>query len=136
VPIIPLTRHGEESHKSNGVFQHSPRDGWKVRIDDILGAIARIESYTRGTTRDLFEANTMAADAVAHNVMIIGEAVGHIPIAIRDRYPEVPWAEMRAMRNIIAHQYRDVSVAILWQTLTENLPALVPLLRAILEREP
>lgn len=113
-----------------------PRDGWKVRIDDILDAIDRIESYTRDTSLELFEANSMAVDAVALNVLIIGEAAGHIPAEIRGRYPEVPWADMRAMRNVVAHQYRDVSVAVLWQTLTQNLPSLRPLLREILEKEP
>ncbi len=112
-----------------------PEDGWKVRIDDMLEAIDRIESYTRDTSLDLFEANRMAVDAVALNILIIGEAAGHIPAEIRDRHPEVPWADMRAMRNVVAHHYRDVSVAVLWQTLTQNLPSLRHLLREVLEKE-
>jgi uncharacterized protein with HEPN domain len=43
---------------------------------------------------------------------------------------------MQAMRNVVAYDYRRVDAAIFWQTATGDLPALVPLLRAILENEP
>ncbi len=109
---------------------------WKVRIDDILDAIGKIQRYTKGMTRQSFSADSMIIDAVARNIEIIGEAARHVPADIRERYPGVPWADMRGMRNVVAHDYSRVDVDILWDTLERNLPPLVPLLREILEREP
>lgn len=86
-----------------------PHKDWKVRIDDNLEAIATIQDYTVGMDLQAFLANPMAVDASAHNAMILGEAARHVPAELQARYPLVPWREMRAMRNIIAHQYRDVS---------------------------
>ena len=43
---------------------------------------------------------------------------------------------MRDMRNVIVHEYFRWSLEIVWDTRTNNLPPLVPLVRAILEREP
>jgi len=42
---------------------------------------------------------------------------------------------MRGMRNVVIHEYSSVSTRIIWQTVTENLPPLAPMLREILEKE-
>lgn len=56
-----------------------PPRNWKLRIEDILQAIARIERYTANTSYDTFGANEMIIDAVIRNLIIIGEATRHIP---------------------------------------------------------
>lgn len=111
----------------------SPRD-WQVRVEDILGAIAAIQSYTRGMTFDAFAKDQRTVDAVVHNFMIIGEAAGSLPEAVVSAHPELPWDKMRAMRNIIAHAYFGIRKDIVWQTSREDLPPLVPKLKSILER--
>jgi len=42
---------------------------------------------------------------------------------------------MRGIRNVIVHKYFGVSLPILWQTVTADLPPLIPLLNKILSRE-
>ncbi len=42
---------------------------------------------------------------------------------------------MRAMRNVMVHDYLHVVVKTVWDTLRDDLPPLVPVLREILERE-
>ncbi|MDP2936438.1 MAG: DUF86 domain-containing protein, partial [Dehalococcoidia bacterium] len=59
---------------------------------------------------------------------VIGEAARHIDPDIRARHPAIPWNRMLAMRNILAHEYFAVDLAILWQTVNANLPTLSPLL--------
>ena len=79
-----------------------PRE-WRLRIEDILGAAARIARYTDGKSLGVFAT-------------------------------EVPWAEMRAMRNIVVHEYFGVTKETLWKTAREDLPTIVEPLRRLLEK--
>jgi len=105
---------------------------WPLRISDILAAIAKISRYTSGMTEACFAADERTVDAVLRNLEIIGEATRHLPGDFTARHPEVPWHEMRGMRNILIHEYFGVSMPIIWETVTQNLPPLVPLLEEIL----
>lgn len=108
-----------------------PRD-WTLRIEDILAAIEKIERYTAGMTAEAFRGDEKTVDAVVRNLMIVGEAAQHIPPEVLERAPQIAWADMRGMRNIVVHEYFGVSLDILWETAKVDLPPLVPLLRSLL----
>jgi uncharacterized protein with HEPN domain len=112
-----------------------PHREWKLRISDILECVARIKEYTDGVSFEQFQSDKKTVDAVLRNLEIIGEAVRHIPETVQERYSELPWAEMRAMRNIVAHQYFGVNLNIIWNTTQSNLPPIVAKLEEILEKE-
>lgn len=109
-----------------------PRE-WLVRLEDILEAISKMASYTAGLDLPAFKADERTRDAVVWNFAVIGEAARLIPSEIEARFPDVPWASMRGMRNIVVHEYFGIDVEIVWVTATRNLPALEPLLRQIIE---
>ncbi|MBS3934316.1 MAG: DUF86 domain-containing protein [Truepera sp.] len=66
--------------------------------------------------------------------MIIGDATRHLPPEVETRYPEVPWAKMRGMRNVLVHEYPWTSPRTLWDTATMNLPPRLPALERILAK--
>jgi uncharacterized protein with HEPN domain len=105
---------------------------WRLRIEDILESISRIEQYTFRHSADSFDDDQLVIDAVVRNLEIIGEAATHIPAEVRQQHPEIPWNEMKGMRNLLAHEYFGVSTAIVWATTQDNLPPLKPLLEKIL----
>lgn len=109
----------------------SPRD-WRLRLEDLLEAIRNIQSYVRGMSFADFAADVKTIRACAYEIGVIGEAATRIPAEVKTRYPEVPWEKMQGIRNIIVHEYFRLDVAILWQTITQNLPPLVPMLERIL----
>ena len=53
----------------------------------------------------------------------------------RVRHPEIPWRTIVATRNRLIHGYPVVEEGVVWQTVTEDLPELVPALRRLLEVE-
>ena len=112
------------------------RDRWRYRVDDILESIANLQEYVKGMTFEVFAADKRTVRAAAYEIGIIGEAARHVPPEVRRRHPEIPWEQMRQIRNIVVHEYFRLDVGILWQTITENLPPLLPLLQKILEQEP
>lgn len=109
-----------------------PPRHWKLRIEDILAAIERIQRYTDGMDLSSFSRDDRTVDAVVWNITVIGEAAGAVPEDVRRKHPKLPWDEMRGIRNVIVHEYFGVSLPILWQTVTADLPPLIPLLKQIL----
>ncbi|MEK6755715.1 MAG: DUF86 domain-containing protein [Bacteroidota bacterium] len=101
-----------------------PRD-WRLRIEDILEAIHKTQRYVSGLSFDEFCADDKVVDAVVRNLEVIGEAARHIPSEIESRNPDVPWGEMRGMRNILVHEYFGVNLTILWHTVKQNLPPVI-----------
>lgn len=97
---------------------------WPFRIQDILQAISDIQEYTKDMTASEFKKNKLVFAAVVRNLEIIGEASVHIPRALRDTYPDVPWKQMIAMRNIMIHEYFGVNLGIVWQAVQKDLPPL------------
>jgi uncharacterized protein with HEPN domain len=105
---------------------------WQRRIEDILDAIAEIQSFSAGMTVEQFKTDAKTLKAVAADLMIIGEAANHIPDDVQDAHNEVPWVLMRAMRNRMVHVYFDVDPDILWDTVHNDLPKLIDPLKRLL----
>jgi len=101
-------------------------------IGDVLDAIKRIEGYLRGVDKDAFEENRMMQDAVMHQIEIIGEASNRISDEFQDKYPELPWMQMRAIRNKIVHDYREVNLSVIWDTAKNDLPSLKKQIKKLL----
>lgn len=109
----------------------SPRS-WKDRIRDMLDAIEEIQRFTAEMDFETFLADDRTIRAVEMNLIIIGEAAGQIPEETQEQHSQVPWSLMRAMRNRMAHVYFSVDEKLLWDTATQQLKELVPLLEATL----
>ena len=115
--------------------QSVPPRNWKIRIADILQCILKIRRFTKGYRFSDFQGDEKTIDSVLRNLEIIGEAARHVPEEVRKRHPELPWAEMLTMRNIVIHEYHGVNLSIIWQTVKEDLPPLVSSLKRILQEE-
>ncbi len=98
----------------------------------ILNTLRRLSSGQSPTFEPLpnleaLQQNRMVQDAVIRNIEIIGEAAGNIQKVAPDfiaRHAELPWPQMRAMRNIVIHEYFFVDVNIVWTTVKNHLPRL------------
>ena len=73
---------------------------------------------------DTWKNDRKTIDAVIRNLEIIGEAATHVPSDQQDKYQEIPWLQMKGMRNILVHEYFGIDVEVLWKTIEEDLPLL------------
>ena len=109
-----------------------PERDWNLRIRDIAVAIDKIERYTATMTSADFQADERTVDPVLRNFEIIGEAARTLPAHVTDANPNIPWAKMRALRNIVAHAYFGVDLSIIWETIVRRLPELKAALHSFL----
>lgn len=83
-----------------------------------------------------FAVDQKTIDAVIRNFEIIGEAAIHIPGELEEQYSHLPISEIRGMRNLLAHQYWDTDIEIVWDTIQNNLDPLRLTLILILRDDP
>lgn len=110
----------------------SPRR-WIDRVSDILDACHEILDMVQAMDYLAFSADLKTIRAVELNFIIMGEAASAIPEFIQESHPEIPWHQMRGVRNRLVHAYYEVSPAILWQTVTVDIPLMIPALKRLLQ---
>ena len=108
------------------------RRDYRLYLDDILEAIAKIQKYTEGLSIEQFKDDDKTYDAVIRNFAVIGEAAKHIPPNVRKKIPDVPWRQMAGMRDKLIHEYFGVDLDIVWQTIQEDLTPLEISIKAII----
>jgi uncharacterized protein with HEPN domain len=101
----------------------------------VVYAINRIQEQTAGRSFEEFARDQDSLDIAAWNFHVLGEASSHIPRDVIDAHPELPWTDIRAMRNRVIHGYFRLSPKILWDTATVELPVLLRPLQQLLSQE-
>ncbi len=97
---------------------------WKILIEDILEAINKIEKYVKDMDFEDFAGDSMVVDAVVRNIEIIGEASNRIPDDIKLRLDNIPWKQLKGIRNRIVHEYFGIDISIIWEIVKHDLPDL------------
>jgi uncharacterized protein with HEPN domain len=100
----------------------------------MLEAAPLASTYVEGMAKAEFLVDRRTQQAVILNLITIGEAAARIV----NEYPEfaaahqeVPWTQMRGMRNRMAHGYFDINLDTVWETVQASLPDLEEKLRKI-----
>jgi uncharacterized protein with HEPN domain len=110
-----------------------PERDVRLFLTDVIEAIRKIESYTKGMDFEKFSADGKTFDAVLRNLEVIGEAIKNIPEETKEKYPDIEWKSAAGMRDRLIHEYFGVSVRIVWETVTNDLPAFKPFIEKILQ---
>ena len=87
-----------------------------------------IAAFAAATPRAEFDADVMKARSVIMSLMIVGELMGKIEDYhphFSAAHPDLPWKQVRGLRNRIAHGYFGINREVIWVTATESIPALI-----------
>lgn len=106
-------------------------------LQHIIEAIDRATGYVAGMDAAAFERDARTQDAVIRALQIVGEAANKARVAdptLQDSAPEIPWDVMYGMRNRIVHDYFEVDLDVVWQTIQRDLPVLRPQIVHLLAR--
>lgn len=106
----------------------------RQRLQDILDMSAEIKTFTAGMSFADFEKDPKTVKAVLYNLAVIGEVAGQLLPEAESLYPEIPWVDIRGIRNLIIHEYFRVNLSIVWETIQTDLPPLVCQIEELLEK--
>ena len=105
----------------------------KVYLIDILQAAADIQTYTISAKREDLFVDRMLQDAVIRKFTVIGEAAKRLPLFFKKREKKVPWKKITGLRDIVVHDYSDIDLDVLWETIKQDLPELVQAIQRMIK---
>jgi len=65
---------------------------------------------------------------------IVGEASRNVSEEFQEKYSEIPWGQIVAMRNRIIHEYFNINLEVAWDIVREDLPVLKQQVQKILSK--
>jgi uncharacterized protein with HEPN domain len=102
-------------------------------LDHRRQAATDARAFVEGMTREDFLEDKRTQQAVIMSLIVIGEAATKVMdyhAGFARAHTEVPWRNMRGMRNRIAHGYFDINLDVVWDTAQAALPELLQQLPA------
>jgi uncharacterized protein with HEPN domain len=100
-------------------------------LDYAQEAVAMMEGKTQAELAD----NRVLQFALARVVEIVGEAATRVSPETQRRLTRIPWPQVIALRNRLAHGYEAVDLGILGEIVEMDLPPLICELRKDLDLE-
>lgn len=105
-----------------------------LRLEDVLANIELIQTYVHGYSYDRFTQDRMCQDAVERCISRISEAASKLEGASESLIPDQPWSQIRAVGNVLRHEYDRVNPIFIWKIISEDLPALKTAIQSLLDR--
>ncbi|MDW7732268.1 MAG: DUF86 domain-containing protein [Methanolobus sp.] len=102
-------------------------------LEDILNSMLAIQEFTEDYSYDNFTADKKTQYAVIRAIEIIGEASKNVPSTCKEKYPDIPWREMGAMRDRLIHGYFGVDLIFVWDTVKKDIPPLISFFQRIVD---
>ena len=105
------------------------------RLHDLIERLAKAIAFVDLLDQSPPQYRAALHSAVERELEIAGEAAKHVPPAIQEAYPDVPWRRLAGLRNILARGYASVDIEMLLYFVRDLAPALIVKLEQILQKE-
>lgn len=102
------------------------------RVRDIIAHACKAMEFAAAIDEATFRRSDLHQHAITRAVSIVGEAAYRTSAAFQAVHPDVPWRDMIRMRHKLVHDYGQVALVVVWNTVRVDLPPLVDRLRRIL----
>ncbi|MFL6336673.1 MAG: DUF86 domain-containing protein [Pyrinomonadaceae bacterium] len=104
-------------------------------LEHILDEARFLLDQSRGVDWESFVRDEVLKRAFVRSIEIMGEAVKNIPDSVRQQYPGVEWRAIAGMRDRLIHAYYGVNYKMVWDSVTNKVPALAENIELILTRD-
>ncbi|MCL4378950.1 MAG: DUF86 domain-containing protein [Candidatus Marsarchaeota archaeon] len=96
----------------------------KIFLTDMLYSIDEINREVGRMHLNDFKNDIKTQDAVIRRLAVIGEAANNIPKDLKEKHPEIEWRTIVDMRNFLVHEYFEIDMGVIWETIGADLPKL------------
>jgi uncharacterized protein with HEPN domain len=102
---------------------------------DMLVAARKIARFVQGLTEQEFQSSELVQSGVMRELQVLGDACRMISDETRARHEDIPWTAIAGMRHRIVHEYFDIRLDVVWETVTKSIPPLLAVLERIVAPE-
>lgn len=113
-----------------------PEDKDPAFLWDMLAAARDILGFIRGNDLAGYLGDRKLQMAVERCVEIIGEAARRVSPSFQNSHPEIPWRNIIAQRNVLAHEYGEIKQERMWTLATTRIPELIAKLEPLIPPQP
>ena len=97
------------------------KDDWYY-LDKIINDLEFIISHTQNLTQDEIEDNDLLIDSIMFRIIQVSENNNKLSQSFKANHQNVPWSAIKGMRNRIVHDYGEVSLTIVYDTVKNGIP--------------
>lgn len=102
-------------------------------IKKIVMDLTFILEHTEGLTKEELENNEILVDSIMFRLIQISENSNKLTDDFKAAYVSIPWRAMKGMRNRIVHEYGNVDLVVVYDTVKKDIPKLLRELKGIAE---
>ncbi|MBU6431282.1 DUF86 domain-containing protein [Patescibacteria group bacterium] len=101
-----------------------------VYIQQMLDAVRKIEIFTADMNRANFGSDEKTQSAVIMQLMLIGEISKKISVKTKSSI-DLPWKDIAGFRDKAVHDYFEVDLDVVWNTIIGDVPILKSKLQTV-----
>ena len=98
-------------------------------LEKILKDLNFLIEHTYGKTKEEIESNEILIDSIMFRLIQLSENSDKLTTAFKDTNKNLPWHEIKGMRNRIVHDYGVVDMTIIYDTVIKDIPKMYGLLK-------
>ena len=93
----------------------------KYYIDKILIELDFLIKHTKNILRDDFGKNELLLDSIMFRFIQISEHIKKLTLEFKNEHNNIPWRDIVGLRNRIVHEYGNVDLDIIYDTVKEDI---------------
>ncbi len=101
-------------------------------MNKIIADLNFILDHTQGLSQQELESIEILVDSVMFRLIQISENSDKLTEEFKLANPSIPWRAMKGLRNRIVHEYGNVDLSVVYDTINKDIPELLEELQKLL----
>lgn len=106
----------------------------QYHIKKVVTDLSFIVEHTGGLSKEDLQANEILVDSVMFRLIQIAENSDKLTEEFKGQHAAIPWRAMKGLRNRIVHEYGNVDLGVVYDTVRNDIPQLLNELKEIQEK--
>lgn len=103
-------------------------------IEKLLDDMAFIVTHMKNVDCKAFSENEILQDSMMFRLIQVSENVRKLSDEYKEQHPAIPWTAIYGLRNRIVHDYGNVDLTIVFDTVKDDIPSLMEMMKKELKR--